>query len=118
MGLWVAGFVGLWVCGLLCVCVVLWFCVFLAGFVGLWVVARERSFLRGILARRFSRLSGFVGVSVCGFVGLRAFVCVRLWDLCVDGFVGLWVYRFVGFGLRNKFFSWHSDARERERERY
>ena len=90
----VSGFVGVSVCGfMVCGFLCVWLYGFVrlcvGGFVGLWRVARGRSFLRGIRAPRFPRLFRFVGVSVCGFLGFWAFVCVRLRVLCVDGFVGL-----------------------------
>ena len=92
-------------------CVALWVCVFVGGFVGLWVVARGRSFLRGTLARSFSRFSGFVAVSVCGFFGFVGFCVCAFVGLCLDGFVSLWVCRFVGSGLWKKFFSLQSRAK-------
>ena len=81
-----------------CVC----FCVCVSGACFVWVTAGFlghrvgiRSFMnawRGILARRLSRLCGFVGVSLCGFM-VCGFLCVWLYGfvrLCVGGFVGLW----------------------------
>ena len=81
-----------------------------AGFLGHRVGIR--SFMnawRGILARRLSRLCGFVGVSLCGFMvcGFLC-VCVVLW---VCAFVCGWICRLVARCAWTQFCAWHSRAK-------
>ena len=69
MGLWASVCVGLWVC--VFVGVGLWVC----GFVGCGVWKKFFAWHPGAI---IFAVSGFVGVSVCGFVGLCPFMYVRL----------------------------------------
>ena len=99
--LWVCMFVGIYVCGYVCLWVCMFVGMYVCGYVCLWVCMFVGMYFCGYVCLWVCM---FVGIYVCGYLCL--WVCMFV-GMYVCGYLCLWVFMFVGIYVCGYACSWY-----------